>query len=307
VHIDQFSTHQEELNFLSNSGFPINPYNSVQNSLQDVWKFSKELETKREKLTYPIDGLVVKLDNNILAEKVGVVGKTPRAWCAIKFAPEEVSTTIEDIIWQVGRTGKITPVAVLQPIMLMGTEVKRASLHNYKEVSESELHFSDTVIIRKAGDIIPEVINILKNLRHSESKIISAPITCPSCGIKLKLTKTRVDLYCPNSTNCKDQIVGRLSYFCQRNLGNIVGLSEKNILKFIEEFGIKDIPDLYNLPWDKISELEGFGQKSIQNLQESIKESLSLQDYKFLAGIGIDGIGIEVSKLIIEQLYDKQN
>ena len=304
---NQFSTHQEELDFLRIQGFPTNPYNSTKISLEEIWHTAKKVEHDRILLPYPIDGLVVKLNNNSLMEKLGIVGKTPRAWCAIKFAPEEVSTHLIDIVWQVGRTGKVTPVAKLNPVKLMGTIVKKASLHNYKEVSESDLHFNDTVIIRKAGDIIPEVINILKNLRQDKSNPIECPSKCPSCQTILEITSTGVDLFCPNAMECSDQIVGKLSYYCQRNLANIVGLSEKNLHKFMEKNYIKDIPDLYNLPWDEIKSMEGFGNKSIENLQKSIQNSKQISDYKFLAGLGIEGVGSEVAKLIIEQLYDKQN
>ena len=303
----KFLTHQEELDFLSKNNFPINPYNSIQSSLEDIWETATKLEKNRNNLFYPIDGLVVKLNDNHILESVGVVGKTPRAWCAIKFSPEEVSTQIESITWQVGRTGKVTPVANLSPVNLMGSIVKRASLHNFKEVQESELHFQDTVIIRKAGDIIPEVVKIMPNLRHLEAKIIPIPENCPSCTLELQKSKTDVDLYCSNVYNCPDQVVARLSYFCQRNMGNIVGLSEKNILKFMQEFNIKDVPDLYKLPWDKIQNMEGYGLKSVENLQKSVENSKTIADYKFLAGLGLEGVGVEVSKLIVEQIYDQQN
>lgn len=299
---DSFLTHQEELNFLQSQGFPINPYNKSLQNLENIWEMAEELQQDRQNLPYPIDGLVVKLDNNTIVEKVGVVGKTPRAWCAIKFPPEEIATQIEDIIWQVGRTGKVTPVAILKPVNLMGTVVKKASLHNFKEVAQKELHYEDTVIVRKAGDIIPEVINVLANLRHSKAKLISIPTHCPSCGFQLEKTNTNVDLICLNSQYCNEQVVGRLSYFCQRNLGNITGLSEKQIQKFITEFEVKDIPDLYNLPWDKIENMEGFGKKSVENLQKSIQSSRTIEDYKFLAGLGIEGVGIEISKLIVEHI-----
>ncbi len=306
VNQDNFLTHQDELNFLQAQGFPINPYNSVQNSLENIWEIATKLQQDRNSLPYPIDGLVVKLDDNKIVEQVGVVGKTPRAWCAIKFPPEEIATKLEDVIWQVGRTGKVTPVASLQPINLMGTVVKKASLHNFKEVNELQLHYHDTVVVRKAGDIIPEVVDILVNLRLPESKLISIPQFCPSCNSQLSKTATEVDLICLNSVNCKDQIVGRLSYYCQRNLGNITGLSEKQIEKFMNEFGVKDIPDLYNLPWEKIEVLEGFGKKSVENLQKSVENSRSIADYKFLAGLGIEGVGVEIAKLIAEQInnYD---
>ena len=302
-----FKNHQDELDFLAIQGFPINPFNTQAPNLDKVWEISRELEAKRKDLPYPIDGLVVKLNDNKLVESLGVVGKTPRAWSAIKFAAEEVTTRLLGISWNVGRTGKVTPVANLEPVELAGTTVKRATLHNYKEVLESELHFHDTLVIRKAGDIIPEVLQILTNLRLPDAKLFSPPKNCPDCGTDLTITETGVDLVCPNIENCKPQIVKRLAYFCQRSIGNIAGLSEKQLEKFVDEYKIHDIPDLYQLPWDKIKDLEGFGQKSVQNLQESINKSKHLVDYKFLAGLGIDGIGPEVAKLICGELKDLES
>ena len=156
------STHTQELELLTKLGFPVNPLNQVAQNLDQIWEMAKEIELKRENLNYPIDGLVVKLDDNLLKEELGVAGKTPRGWCAIKFAAEEVVTKILDISWQVGRTGKLTPVAELEPVELQGTTVKRATLHNLARVQELELSPNQLVIIRKAGDIIPEVVGVVK-------------------------------------------------------------------------------------------------------------------------------------------------
>ena len=157
-----FKTHQEELDFLTQMGFVTNPFNQLVNNLNEAWEVSQNLNKIRDTLNYPIDGLVIKLDNNELQEDIGVVGKTPRGWCAIKFPPEEVATKILAITWQVGRTGRVVPVAELEPIQLQGTMVKRATLHNYKEVIEKNITIGDYAVVRKAGDIIPEVVKIIK-------------------------------------------------------------------------------------------------------------------------------------------------
>ena len=295
-------THQDELDILVKLGFPTNPFNSKVSSIEQVWQKVEELDKIRSSLPYPIDGLVVKLNDNNITEELGFVGKTPRTWSAVKFAAEEVTTRLLKISWSVGRTGKVTPVADLEAVKLAGTTVQRASLHNYKEVLDQDLHALDTVVIRKAGDIIPEVINILSNLRHLEAQKLIPPTKCPTCETELILTETGIDLMCPNQTGCKTQIVKRMAYFCQRSLANISGLSEKQIEKFVDEYGIHDVADLYDLPWDKIRLLEGFGEKSVQNLQQSIQKSKQIADFKFLAGLGIDGIGPEVAKLVCEKL-----
>lgn len=157
-----FNTHQDELDFLTKMGFAINPLNKPVTDINQVWQFALDIEKQRSGLNYPIDGVVLKLNDNELQNSLGVIGKTPRGWCAIKFQPEEVVTKILGITWQVGRTGKLTPVAELEPTELQGSIVKRATLHNYKEVVDKNLEPNDMVVIRKAGDIIPEVVKVIK-------------------------------------------------------------------------------------------------------------------------------------------------
>ncbi len=306
-----FASHLEELNFLKSLGFATLDEVCTADSIDEVWAKVQALEANRDKLKYHIDGAVVKLDNNRLAEKLGVVGKAPRAWCAVKFAAEEVTTKCLGITWQVGRTGKVTPVVELEPVVLAGTLVKRVTLHNYKEFNRLRLQVGDVVIVRKAGDIIPEIVDVLVNLRAEETKTkiheteFIAPKVCPSCGTQLMVSDTEVDLFCPNQNNCPAQIIGRLSYFCQRQIANIIGLSEKTLEKFVTKLAITDIPDLYQLPYDEILTIPGFGRKLIDNLEESINQSRNLADYKFLAGLGIDGIGLEMAKLICGLLTEK--
>jgi DNA ligase (NAD+) len=156
-----FTTHDEELKYLEKLGFATNPLNKKLNNLQEIWDYSREMENNKTILKYQIDGLVVKINDNNIKDQLGVVGKTPRGWCAIKFTPDEVSTKILGITWQVGRTGKITPVLELEPVNIQGSVVRRATMHNYKEVVESNLQIGDLAIIHKAGDIIPEVKQII--------------------------------------------------------------------------------------------------------------------------------------------------
>lgn len=301
-----FKTHQDEIVFLKSLGFLTNPDNKKLSSLKEVWDFSDSLYKNKENLAYQIDGLVVKLNRNDLVNKADVVGKTPRAWCAIKFPADEVTTKIKNITWQVGRTGKITPVAELEAVSLAGSVVRRAALHNYKEVLERDYHYFDTIVIRKAGDIIPEVVEILKNLREEDSKKLTIINNCPSCDTSLKFSETGIDLICPNREKCHEQIVLRLSYFASKQISNIDGLSKKNIQRLVQEFGIFDIPDLYKLDYNKTSVLEGFGSKSVENLQQSIQISRKIPAHKFLAGLGVDGFGLEVSRLIADKMLHKK-
>jgi DNA ligase (NAD+) len=157
-----FATHQDELDFLTSLGFPVNPLNDLVSDITSAWDISQKIIDTRSDLNYPIDGLVVKINDNEIHEKLGVVGKTPRTWCAIKFPADEVTTKVVGVTWQVGRSGRITPVAELEAVLLNGTIVKRATLHNYREVVELGLEVGDLVVIRKAGDIIPEVLSVIK-------------------------------------------------------------------------------------------------------------------------------------------------
>jgi DNA ligase (NAD+) len=300
-----FLTHQAELDYLKKLGFPVNPLNTSAKDIKEVWQKSEELNQKKESLKYPVDGMVVKLNDLDLVEKLGIVGKTKRAWSAIKFPAIEITTKLQDITWQIGRTGRVIPVAELEPTLLEGTTVKRATLHNFQEFLHKDLKKEDVLIIRKAGDIIPEVVQVLTNLRAKNLSGFDSPIYCPCCKTKLVKSKTEVDLYCPNAENCPDQILGRLAYFSQRNIGNIKGFSRQNIKKFMEIFKIKDIYDLYNLPFSEIFELDGFGQKSVENLKDSLQESREISAEKFLAGLSIEGVGVEVAKLILQKIYAK--
>jgi DNA ligase (NAD+) len=305
----KFDFHQDELAFLKQQGFPINPHNSYAKNIEEIWEVQAKLQAKRHHLSYNIDGLVVKLNNNQLVQDLGVVGKTPRGWCAVKFPAEEVTTKLLDIMWQVGRTGRVTPVANLEPVSLAGTTVKRASLHNYKEILERDMKPGDMVVIRKAGDIIPEVIQVLKNLRTTEieqSCSFRGPSYCPACQTKLILSETGVDLICPNDEHCPAQVLGRLTYFTQRSVANITGLSDKILERFVKEYTISDIPDLYDLPFEKIHKLEGFGDKSAENIQRAVEKARYLDAPRFLAGLAIEGVGLEVAKLICEALVDSE-
>ena len=301
-----FATHEEELAYLQEQGFSVNPLNKKTDSLEEIWAYQAEMQKLREQVAYPIDGLVVKLNDNRVASALGAVGKTPRAWCAVKFPAEEKPTKLLGVTWQVGRTGRVTPVTDLEPVNLAGSTVARATIHNYKEFQESAFCRGDTLIVRKAGDIIPEVVGLLENLRPEGAEKLTAPTHCPSCRQELVLSETAVDLLCLNATECREQIKLRLAYFASRKMANINGLSEKIIERFIVEFGVHDIYDLYRLDWERVAALEGFGEKSAEKLRLAIEKSRTLPDSRFLASLGIDGVGEEVAKLILSHIYENQ-
>lgn len=290
--------HDQEIIELKKLGFTTNPLNKILKNLEEVYEYSEQLEKQRETLNYPIDGCVVKINNNQLLEELGIIGKTYRGWSAIKFSPDQIASKILDITFQVGRTGKITPVAELESVNLQGTTVKRATIHNIKEVLDYDIYQNDTIIIRKAGDIIPEIINLLPNLRVKNAKKIIIPQLCPSCNSVLELSNTKIDLFCNNKDNCPAQIKFRLAYFCSRKIANIENLSEKTIEKLINNFNFRTIVDIYNFDYQKLKTIEGFKELSINKLIENVDSSRIIEDYKFLTGLSIDGVGVENSKLI---------
>lgn len=294
--------HKLELQDLKKLGFVTNNLNKYFNNLKDLYKYSEEINRDRQELNYPIDGLVVKLSNNEQTELLGVVGKTPRTWSAIKFAPNVVSAICTDVIWQIGRTGKVTPVITFEPVQLSGSIVERATLHNFAEFVTKSPSIGDILLIRKAGDIIPEVVNITKiNDNHTS---LMHPSLCPSCNHELLKSDTGIDLLCTNSRKCKDQIVLSLSYFCTRNIANISGLSAKTIEKLVNDFGVTDIADLLTFDCNRLRGFEGFGEKSINNLKINLDKAGTIIDYKFIAGLGIDGVGQEGAKLIAKKLLN---
>jgi DNA ligase (NAD+) len=290
--------HSKEIENLVELGFTVNPLNRLFRSLEEAYQYSLSFSKDREDLNYPIDGGVIKINSNEDLLKLGIIGKTYRGWSAIKFAPDELTTKILDITYQVGRTGKITPVAELEPVEIQGTIVKRATLHNFKEVKDYNIHVNDTIVIRKAGDIIPEVVSLLPALRNENALEINLITNCPSCNTILQSTQTNIDLFCPNREHCPAQIKLRIAYYCSRGFANISGLSEKTIEKFIEQYNVSDFTDLYSLNFNDISTLEGFGEKSADNFKTNIEKSRHIDDYKLISALSIEGIGIENSKLI---------
>jgi DNA ligase (NAD+) len=290
--------HSEEIEHLITLGFTTNPLNKLFNNIEEAFNYSSTISLERNSLNYPIDGSVIKLNNNYEVNNLGVIGKTNRAWCAFKFEPQEVTTKVVDVTFQVGRTGKITPVAELNDVLIQGTVVRRATLHNIKELINYDLHIQDTVVVRKAGDIIPEIVSILPNLRLFGAKKIIPPKNCPSCSSTLEISDTLVDLVCMNRYECKEQINLRLSYYASKQIANITGLSDKTLKKLSLIFSLKKFSDLYDMNYQTISQLDNFGQKSADKLSVSIAKSSSIDDYRILAGLSIDGIGIENAKLI---------
>ncbi len=292
-------TQYESLEFMQKLGFKINPANRLVKDVTGILEFIEEYQEKRPYLPYDIDGVVIKVNDLEMQEKLGFTSKHPKWAIAYKFPALEVLTKLTDIIFTVGRTGRITPNAILEPVIVMGSTIKRATLHNEDYVIEKNLKIGDIVSIRKAGDVIPEVVEAKKERRTGNEINFQMITNCPICDSILEKKKGQVDHYCMNPKCPARQIEG-LIHFCERKAMNIEGLGEKIIEDFFNVGFIKNIPDIYHLDQHRkdLQELEGYGKKSIDNLLTAIEESKKNSLEKLLFGLGIEGIGDKTALLL---------
>ena len=286
--------HEQKHNLLKSMGFKTNTHNKYCKSLEEVFHFYQHVEKIREKLEYEIDGVVVIINNNNIFEKLGVVGKTPRGAIAFKFAQSQATTIIEDIKIQVGRTGAMTPVALLKPVLISGTMVSRATLHNEDEIKRLDVKIGDTAVVGRAGDVIPDIIKVLPELRTGGEKSFVMPKNCPSCKTKLEKSETEALWRCPNS-KCFARARRAFYYFASRPAFNIDGLGPKIIDRLLDEGLVQDPSDLFTLKEGDIKQLERFGEKSAENLILSIKEKREITLPRFLYALGIRNIGGETA------------
>ncbi|EAC8106116.1 NAD-dependent DNA ligase LigA [Listeria monocytogenes] len=288
-------THSAGLDMLETLGLKVNKERRLCNSLEEVYAYIEEWTEKRAGLAYDIDGIVLKLNNLEQQRQMGTTVKSPRWSIAYKFPAEEVPTKLLDIELNVGRTGVITPTAVLEPVRVAGTTVSRASLHNEDLITEKDIRIGDTVLIKKAGDIIPEVIKSITEERSGSEKPFHMPKNCPTCDSELVRLEEEVALRCINP-KCPAQIKEGLIHFVSRNAMNIDGLGEKVIIQLFSQHLIKDVADLFFLSKEKLLELERMGEKSVTNLLESIEASKQNSLEKLLFGLGIRHVGAKAAK-----------
>lgn len=287
-------THEAAHEILKLLGVKVNPENRYAKNLAEAEEFHKYLGKAREKLNYWTDGAVVVVNGNDIFEKLGVVGKTPRGMVAYKFPPEQATTIVREIVWQVGRTGAITPVAVMDPVFVAGTTVTHATLHNLDEIERLGLKIGDTVILEKAGDVIPKVVQVLPNLRTGKEKKIVPPEFCPMCETKLVRRAGEVAIYCPNP-KCFAQTLRQTAHFVSKRAFNIDGLGPKILEKFLEEGLIRDAADLFELEVGDILPLERFAEKAAANLIEAISKSKKIPLGRLIYALGIRHVGEETA------------
>ncbi len=282
--------HQTEHERLRSWGFPTNPHAEVVESLQGVGRYHHRWQKQREALPYEVDGVVVLVDDNGLSERLGVIGKAPRGAIAYKFAARQATTIVEDIRVQVGRTGALTPVAVLKPTSLGGTTVSRATLHNEQEVQRKDVRIGDTVILQRAGDVIPEVVEVLKRLRPKHARVFRMPEACPICGSDVSLEEGGAIHRCTNPW-CAARAERALRHFVSRPAADIEGIGPKLIVKLMESGLVRDAADFFTLTVSDLAALERYAEKSAANIVAAIAERKKLPLGRFLYALGIRHVG----------------
>lgn len=291
--------HDESLRYLKDLGFKTNSERKVCRSVEEVLAYIEQWTDGRNQLSYEIDGIVIKVNRFLHQQDLGFTAKSPKWATAYKFPAEEVMTTVRDIELSIGRTGVVTPTAILEPVAVAGTTVQRASLHNEDLIRERDIRINDKVIIRKAGDIIPEVVKALIEMRSGDELPFEMPTECPACGSELVRIEGEVALRCVNP-KCPAQIVEGMIHFVSRNAMNIDGLGEKVIEQLYREGLIHDISDLYALTKEQLLELERMGDKSATNLIEAIAASKSNSMERLLFGLGIRHVGERGARILSE-------
>ena len=297
------ATSQEAvLNQLSKNGFSVNERHILAHSMDEVWQFIGQITQERDQLPYDIDGVVIKVNDLVMQEELGFTVKAPKWAIAYKFPAEEKEAQLLSVDWTVGRTGVVTPTANLAPVQLAGTTVSRATLHNVDYIAEKDIRKGDTVIVYKAGDIIPAVLQVVESKRQSEEKL-EIPKNCPSCNSELIHFEDEVALRCINP-RCPAQIKEGLIHFASRDAMNIIGLGPAVVEKLFDQQLVNDVAGIYRLTVEDLLQLENFKEKSASKLYTAIQTSKENSAEKLLFGLGIRHVGSKVSQILLEHFHD---
>ena len=293
------SSHRETLRWLSKLGFKINPHIARYESVDDVWRHCQSWVDQREQLDYEIDGIVVKIDDLRLQDMLGAVGREPRWAVAFKFPPTQRTTKLLDIGINVGRTGSMNPYAILEPVNIGGATVKMATLHNEEDIKRKDIRIGDTVIVQRAGEVIPQVVGPVVSKRRGKERPFVPPETCPACGTKLVRPEGEVMRYCPNPS-CPAQAFRLLTHFVSRGAMDIDGVGEQLSLQLMEAGLVRDPADLYFLKKDDLLKLERLADKSAQNVLDAIGQSRGRPLHRLLFALGIRHVGSETAALLAQ-------
>lgn len=288
----KFETQQEMHEFLIENGFKTGDFFEIIKTKEEAMKVIQHIDEIKSKLDVMIDGLVIKLNEVSPREEIGYTNKFPKWAVAFKFEAEEVSTMLNDVIWQVGRSGKVSPIAILEPVELAGATIKRATLNNIEDIRKKNVFLKSRVFIRRSNEVIPEVLGLAEKFEFS--KEIEEPKVCPCCHEKL--TKKGPLVFCTNYDGCKEQVVARLTHFCEREAFDIVGLSERTIIQFYDDLGLRHFSDLFHLTKAELVNLEKFADKKAQNVLDSLEKSKNIDFSRFIFALGISEVGVKTAK-----------
>jgi DNA ligase (NAD+) len=295
-----FDRHSKTLDALVAAGFKVNQNRKLVHNIDEAWAFIQQWEGKRDSLPYEIDGIVIKVDRTALQDELGFTGKAPRWAIAYKYAARAGITKLEDIRVQVGRTGKLTPVAMLAPVLIGGTTVRNATLHNMDEIERLGVKIGDWVQVERGGDVIPKVAKVIDDKDHPRgTRVFEMAEKCPVCGTKVVRTEGEVDYRCVNA-NCPAKLLGTILHFASRGVMNIDGMGESLVDQLIERSLVKNVADIYDLTKDKLLRLERFADKSAQNILNEIEKSKSLPLERVIYGLGIRMVGERTAQFLAE-------
>ncbi|MBQ8434144.1 MAG: NAD-dependent DNA ligase LigA [Clostridia bacterium] len=278
------------VDFLKDCGMLTNYVFETARSFEEIRAIIEKIGEMRNSLDFLIDGVVIKVNNFALREELGYTDKFPKWAVAYKFDAEQVTTTLLDVDWQVGRTGKLTPIGLLEPVELCGATIKRATLNNFGDITRKKLYKNALVFVRRSNDVIPEVLGAAEE----NGDTITKPTTCPACGSVL--TEVGAHLFCTNASNCRPQIVARITHYCSKNACDIDGISEKTVGALVDNLGITSVADLYSLTDNDLATLEGFKQRKITNTLNAIKNSKNVKLAQFIFALGLDNVGSVTAK-----------
>lgn len=299
-----FKTEEEMLGFLKDQGFKVNSYNKKVKTFDEITNELNRIEEERQNLDILTDGVVIKINDIKTQEVLGYTNKFPRWSIAYKFEAEEYTTTLLDVVWNVGRTGKVTPSAILEPVDFSGVTVSRATLNNYDDIQRKKVKIGSKVFIRRSNDVIPEILGVVDE-KQEGAKEIEKPDHCPYCDTEL--IEGNVHIICPNSLSCAPQLLARMEHFASRNAMDIEGLSEKTISQLMDELDIKEVYDLYDLKYDDLINLDRFGEKKSNNLLNAIEESKNVDLYRFIYAIGIPNVGERTARDLANEFKSFDN
>lgn len=283
--------------FLKTNKFQTNGFYKKADSFEKIKQFISQIERERTSLDFLIDGAVIKVEQNYIREELGYTSKFPKWAIAYKFEADQAITTLREVVWQVGRTGKLTPIGKMDPVELCGATIQRATLNNFGDITRKDLKTGSKVIVRRSNDVIPEVMSVVEHT--PDSKDILKPEFCPSCGSRL--TKFGANLFCVNSLNCKPQIVQKFVHYCSKNACDIEGISDKTAEAFYSVLGLRSVAELYTITQEDLSKLEKFKEKKINNTLSAIEKSKNVTLEKFIFALGIENVGQKTAADLAEK------